>query len=88
MNRNYTIVFSSAYNALLHLRPSSLHRTFPPREGLPGLLPKISYFFIPFTLHIFRLALIVFFFSVLFLVYVFRQPTGLLLTLFIVFPPY
>lgn len=87
MNRNYTIVFSSAYNVLPHLRPSSLHRNSPPREVLPGLLPKISYFFIPFTLHIFLLVLFFFFFC-LFLVYIFRQPTALLLTLFIVFPPY
>ena len=87
MNRNYTITFSSAYNALPLLCPSSLHRNFTPKEALPGLLTKISYSFICFTLHIFFLALI-FFCFVLFLVHVIRQPTAFLLTLFLVFPPY
>ena len=73
MNRNYTITFSSAYNALPLLCPSSLHRNFPPKEALPGLLPKISYSFIRFTLHIFFLALIFFFCFVVFLVHVIRQ---------------
>lgn len=63
MNRNYTIAFSSAYNALPLLCPSSLHGNISPQEALPGLLPKISCSFIPFTLHIFLLALIVFIFS-------------------------